>query len=237
MNSGVYSAVSASLTALDRLDVLTNNLANANTVGFKAQLLTQRGELLRNHDPRRTMVTKGDVVTDFAQGTLEKTGNPYHLALRGEGYFVVDTANGERLTRRGTFDVDSEGFLVTADGDRVQGTGGDINLGPLRPDAIQISPDGRIRAGDEEIGRVKVVEADEDRLVRAGSASFYAPPDALSETTKVQVQQGAVERSNVSAIESLVGLIDTMRAFEAYTKASQQHDTVTQRAVTDVGRG
>lgn len=237
MNSGIYSAVSASMTALDRLDVLTNNLANANTVGFKAQLTLQRGELLRGHDPRRALVTKGEVVTDFSQGTIEKTGHPYHLALRGDGYFLIDTPAGERLTRRGTFDVDSEGFLVSAEGARVQGPDGDINLGPLRPDAIAIGADGRIRAGQEELGRIRVVEADPDRLVRDAGASFYAPPDAIVDATHTRIQQGSLERSNVSAIEELVGLIETMRAFEAYTKASQQHDTVTQRAVTDVGRG
>src|SRR5690606_25387458 len=114
LNTGIYSAVSASLTALDRLDVLTHNLANANTAGFKGQLAIQQGRYLQNHDRARGMVTKGEVVTDFSQGAIEKTGHPYHLALRGEGFFVVDTPNGERLTRRGTFDVDAEGFLVNA---------------------------------------------------------------------------------------------------------------------------
>jgi flagellar basal body rod protein FlgG len=239
LNTGIYSATSASLAALDRLDVVTHNLANANTIGFKGQLAIQNGAYLRGTDPRRAMVAKSDVVTDFSQGSIEKTGNALNAAIRGDGFFVVETARGERLTRRGTFEIDPEGFLVTAEGDRVQGAGGDLNIGTLRRDPIVIGNDGRIRSGQEDLGRLRVVTvSDRGRLVGDDGASFRSPPEAITDAApdQYQVEQGAVERSNVSAIESLVALIETMRGFEAYTKATQQHDTVTQRAVSDVGR-
>jgi flagellar basal-body rod protein FlgF len=239
LNTGSYPAVSASMAALDRLDVITHNLANANTAGFKAELALQHGTNLRGTDANRITIARHDVATDFSQGPIEKTGNSLNAAIHGEGFFVVDTPNGERLTRRGTFDVDSGGFLVTAEGNRVQGPGGDVNLGPLRDEAIEIGADGRIRAGQEDIGRLRIATvSDTSKLSRDEGASFWAPPDAVSDAKagQYQVQQGALERSNVSAIEGLMALIETMRGYEAYTKATQQHDSVTQKAVTDVGR-
>jgi flagellar basal body rod protein FlgG len=239
LNTGIYSAVSASLAALDRLDVATSNLANANTIGFKGELAIQNGSYLRGTDVHRGAIAKSSVVTDFSQGTIEKTGSPLNVAIRGEGFFVVDTARGERLTRRGTFELDAEGYLVTSDGDRVQGASGDLNLGTIRPDPITIGADGQIRAGQEDLGKLRIVAVDDpSQLVRDQGAAFVAAPAAVRDAarTDFQIQQGAVERSNVSPIEGLVSLIETMRAFEAYTRASQQHDTVTQRAVGDVGK-
>jgi flagellar basal-body rod protein FlgF len=239
LNTGMYPAVSASMAALDRLDVITHNLANANTAGFKAQLAIQQGRNLRGADPNRITIAKSDVVTDFAQGPIEKTGNSLNAAIHGEGFFVIDTPNGQRLTRRGTFEIDTEGYLVTAGGNRVQGPSGDVNFGPLRDEAIEIAHDGRIQAGQESLGQLRIATvSDTDKLARDDGASFWAPPEAISDAKPgtFSVQQGAIERSNVSAIEGLMSLIETMRGFEAYTKATQQHDSVTQKAVTDVGR-
>ena len=134
MNAGLYSAVSGGVSALTRLDAITNNLANASTPGFKAERVVQRAEQVGTAPPSATTVatpiTRGTLETDFSQGSLETTGNPLDVALSGPGFLVVDGPQGERLTRRGNLALDTEGFLTTSDGARVQGDNGDIHVGP-----------------------------------------------------------------------------------------------------------
>src|SRR6185369_15646809 len=107
MDAGIFSAVSGSLAAQTRLDALANNLANANTVGFKAERVLQRAEKAGEIAPPPTAVptpvTREHVETDFTQGSVVRTGNPLDVALAGEGFLVVKTERGERLTRSGNF--------------------------------------------------------------------------------------------------------------------------------------
>jgi len=248
VNHAIYSAVSGSLSALDRLDAITNNLANSSTPGFKAQLAVQHAAHVSAAGARRagdqasvaTPINQSRLETDFSQGSLEVDGNPLHLALTGEGFFVVDGPGGERLTRRGSFALDAQGYLVTSDGARVQGDGGDLLLGDAANDgAIEIGADGTIQVGTNRIGRVRVVTvADPQELEREGGSSFLANGQALRDVedgTPV-LQQGALERGNASPIENLVALIETMRGFEAYTTTTQRLDQVNERSISDLGR-
>src|SRR5215831_9122273 len=131
MDAGIFSAMSGSLAAQTRLDALANNIANASTAGFKAERVLQRAERAGDVAPPPnavpTPVTRERVQTDFTQGPINQTGNPLDVALAGNGFFVVKTDHGERLTRSGDFTLDNGGYLVTGDGSRVQSTSGDIN--------------------------------------------------------------------------------------------------------------
>ncbi|MEW6268924.1 MAG: flagellar hook basal-body protein [Thermodesulfobacteriota bacterium] len=244
MNHAVYSAVSGSLSALERLDAITHNLANASTPGFKAQLAVHRASELRGAVPHATAVAtpinRSHVETDFSQGSLEATSDPYHLALSGPGFFVVDGPQGERLTRRGTFSLDAKGFLVTSDGARVQGDGGDLALGDAANDGpIQIAPDGTIEVGDNRLGRVRVVTVDDpQQLRREGASEFTAAPGAARDADDgtFVVRQGALEKTNASPVANLVALIETLRGFEAYTTATTRLDEVSERAINEVAR-
>jgi len=241
VNHGVYSAVSGSLSALERLDAITNNLANASTPGFKAQLAVQRAAAAGAHASTvATPINRSHVETDFSQGSLEPTGSPLHLALSGPGFFVVAGAGGERLTRRGSFSLDAQGFLVTSDGARVQGDGGDLALGDAANDGpIHIAPDGTIEVGENNVGKVRVVALDDQQqLRREGNGEFAAPGIALQDAPEgsFQVRQGALEKTNTSTVANLVALIDTLRGFEAYMTATTRLDQVSERAIADVAR-
>ncbi len=240
MNAGAYSAVSGSLAAQTRLDALANNLANANTAGFKAERVLQSAERAGEIAPPSTAVptpiTAGRVTTDYNQGPINQSGNPLDVALSGEGFLVVQTERGERLTRSGNFVIDREGYLAAADGARVQGTDGDLRI-PTSP--VVIAADGTVRAGDQRVGQLRVVTVpDPTQLARESGTRFAAGNQALADATpgSVQVLQGAVEGANLSPVEGLVALIETVRGFETYMRAIDRLDEVTQRAVSDVGR-
>jgi flagellar basal-body rod protein FlgG len=243
VNHAVYSAVSGSLSALDRLEALTNNLANASTPGFKAQTLLQRstrGRVAPGAAVVGTPVNRAEFQTDFSQGSIEHDGSPYHLALDGTGFFVVKGQAGEHLTRRGTFSLDTQGFLVSSDGQRVQGDSGDLQLREAAQDGpIQIANDGTIEQGTNRLGHVRVVTvADPQKLQRAGSSQFLAGSQQVTNAPDgtFKVEQGALESTNASPIQSLVSMIETMRGFDAYMNATTRLDQVNERALTDLAR-
>jgi flagellar basal body rod protein FlgG len=239
VNSGIYSAVSGSISAMTRLDAIANNIANASTPGFKAERFVQHAAAAGSEVPPPTAVatpiTRGHVETDFSQGEIEATGNPLDVAISGPGFLVVDGPHGERLTRRGNLSVDAEGFLATTDGLRVQGDGGDLTIGK---GPVVITADGTVRVNDAVAGKLRVVTvADPTQLLREGGTTFalgkQTPTDVAPE--QVRVTQGALEAANLSPVESLVALVDTMRGFEAYMNAAQRLDQVTAKAISDVG--
>jgi flagellar basal-body rod protein FlgG len=240
MDAGIFSAVSGSLAAQTRLDALANNLANASTAGFKAERVLHRAERAGEIAPPLTAVptpvTRETVVTDFSQGPINTRGNPLDVALAGDGFLVVRTERGERLTRSGSLGIDSEGFLATGDGQRVQGTSGDIRI-PESP--VVIAADGSVRAGEQQVGRLRIVTVeDPQQLVRESGTRFaagaQAPVDAAPGS--VRVLQGATEGANISPVEGLVSLIETVRGFETYMRAAERLDQVTAKAISDVGR-
>lgn len=242
MNHAVYSAVSGSLSALDRLDALTNNLANASTPGFKAHLLVQES---RHGIPARpgtvsAPFNRAQLQTDFSQGSIERDGSTFHLALSGPGFFVVDGDGGQQLTRRGSFSLDQQGYLVTGEGKRVQGDGGDLQLGDAAQDGpIEIGNDGTIQVGINRLGKVRVVTvADPQQLDRADGSSFLAGAQAVTDAPEgsFAVRQGALEAANGSPVQNLVAMIETMRGFEAYMTATSRMDQLNERAISDVAR-
>lgn len=240
MDAGIFSAVSGSLAAQTRLDALANNLANANTAGFKAERVLQRAEKAGDIAPPPTAVptpvTREIVQTDFSQGSINQSGNPLDVALAGEGFFVVKTERGERLTRSGNFTIDAEGYLATGDGSRVQGTSGDISV-PESP--VVIASDGSVRAGEQRVGQLRVVTVEKvEGLLRESGTRFapgaQVPADAPAGS--VRIIQGAVEGANLSPVAGLVSLIETVRGFETYMRAAERLDQVTAKAISEVGR-
>ncbi len=245
MNAGMYAAVSGSLAAQQRLDAIANNIANASTPGFKAELLVQRtDELGGTAGPGGATpgtvpmpVTHGTLQTDFADGPIEHTGNTLDVALSGPGFLVVDGPHGERLTRRGALALDGDGVLTTSDGWRVQGQGGNeirIGGGP-----VTITPNGTVTAHGATVGTLRIVTVDKPAALVRESGTVFAPgPERLTdvEPGTTRVTQSALEGANLSPIQSLVALIDTMRGYEAYMQAAQRLDQVTAHAITDVAR-
>jgi flagellar basal-body rod protein FlgF len=225
MDRGLYIAASGMAAELARQDQIANDLANAATPGYKADRSTQRefGELLlsnmktgRTVGPASLGVAIDRTVTDLAPAGIRDTGQPLDLAIEGEGFFVVQTPQGERFTRNGQFGASADGRLVTADGLPVQARGGG---------AVQVRPDGTI---DPSQVRVVTVAG----ATKAGGNLFTGQ---AADDPAARVRAGALEGSGTNAARSMVDLIASMRAFEASQRAITTIDSTLQKAANQVG--
>lgn len=251
MERGTYISASGGIAQLRKLDVVNNNLANVNTPGFKKEMLvgsTQSfdqtlASLVAAKDP----YAKGDhdrspgtvgvqSVTDFSQGPIKNTGNVLDLALRRQNdFFVINTPQGPRYTRAGNFTLNSNGDISTLDGLPVAGDGGIITVNGA---PLSISANGTVTAKGLDVGKIQVVHFDDpSKLVREGGSRFalgagQAPPA----TVEADIEAGALEMSNVSAITSMIDLISASKGFEMYTKTAQTIDAMNQTAISQVGR-
>jgi len=236
MADGIYSALSGAIAQSHALDVVANNLANATSTAFKADRLTFRevlkqtaGEANRSHP----QVLVDGVHTDFRPGALSQTGNPLDAAIIGDGFFVVDTAAGERFTRAGSFSISDEGLLVDQRGQRVMGLEGAIAIQPGQP--VRLDNEGNVWSGEEQMGRLRVVSfANPQRLARAGEG-LWVPGRAASPTeVAAQLNIGAIELSNVSAVRSMTQMVTISRAYEAYHRAIETFRSLDGKTVNEL---
>jgi flagellar basal-body rod protein FlgF len=251
MDRGSYIAASGGMLQMQKLEVQNNNIANINTVGFKKQFVTAESQSFQNTfasllgtrapfaqpDHERTPgVENLQVRTDFSQGPIKNTGNPFDVALRNANdFFVLNTPQGPMYTRAGDFTLSAASELVTQDGVTVSGDGGPIQITGPRP---TIDASGGIRVNGLQVGRLQVVKVDDpSKLERVAGTRFkLAAGAAQPQPVETQVIPQSLEMSNVSPISSMVDLIVTNRAFEAYTKVSQTIDQMNQSSITQIGR-
>lgn len=248
MIRGIYAAGAGMLAESVRNDVTANNLANANTAGYKKDTAVTKDFhsllMLRINDgPDRPVIgTLGvgamvdEVYTTHAPAGVRPTGNAFDLAIEGRGYFAVETPAGIRYTRNGSFSRNAQGEFVTLDGYRVLGENGPIQLGDENS-KISISEDGRITVDDVQGDRLRLVDfADPRQLTKEGSSFFIAKPGAQENPAEGLVRQGALEHSGVNVVGEMVNLIAGFRAYEVNGKAVQAHDQLLDKAVNEVGR-
>ena len=183
MSNGVYRAVSGSLAQLRQLDVLSNNLAHVDTPGYKGDRVRFR-EALDAAGEKTGYVDTPEAATSLTAGPMARTDNPLDLALNGDGFFVVDTPAGERLTRAGRFLVGGDGTLRTVSGHAVQGTAGPIQI-PIVPEgdgSIDIRSDGQIFMNDRPLAKLKQVKATTDQIQKVDD-QLFAVPDGVDQNT------------------------------------------------------
>ena len=254
MLHGIYEALSGGVAQARRLEVLTNNLANASTAGFRRDVVVFRELPSRTPVsvtagggmPIRSFVGVAGTFTDWEGGAVRETGNPLDVALVGDGFFTVDTPQGIRYTRRGDFRIDANGQLVTREGHPVLGEGGPISLQDLVDlgGKVEISTEGRVVLVDPvtrtetEVDRLRLVRFTDPGVLRKEGPYFRLPPGAAGvlPAEDVQVQQGALESSNVNPVQEMVGMLEALRAFEAYQRMIRAMDEMNQRAVNELGR-
>ncbi len=231
MDIGIYQAIRGSIIQGRRFDIISNNLANVSTTGFKKDTLTFDRTLQEY------------VTTDLRQGHLRPTGNPLDIALEGDGFFRIKTPRGIRYTRDGNFCLNADGVLVTENGDPVLGENGTIVIG--RGD-IAIDTQGQIK--------VKVNAEDEDeRVVDTLSVVRFVRPEGLQKeglsyciyngdqkeivkADKVLIKQGHLEESNVVVMEEMTKMIEALRIYESYQKIIQTFDETSYKAINEVGQ-
>jgi flagellar basal-body rod protein FlgF len=241
MDAITSTAASGLRARIESLDMLANNLANAETGGYKNDRefysLYLAPEAAGSESPT-TMPLIERSWTDFSQGPVRPTGNPLDFALAGKGFFAVNGPKGPLYTRQGSFHLSPAGGLVTSEGYAVRLAGG----APLQADAnnpLEVAGDGTVRQQGQVLGRLDVVSFPQDaQLAKRGNSYFYThdPNAAPGAASDVSVHQGKLEASNVGAAESAVRLVSVMRQFEMLHKAISIGNEMNRKAVEEVAR-
>lgn len=214
MNIGLYSGVSAASSSSRRLEAISSNLANLDTPAFKRVSTATRAFRLPGQRPEDFQLTT-HAATDFSQGLLQQSASPYHLALEGSGFFVIDGPEGELLTRNGAFHVDQNGLLLTDEGHPVSWTTPRAAIDPTG-EIVAIDGAGLVRQGDQEIGRIRIVDyAKPEELKMLGGGHLLAQRGNVELPAMATVHQRMLEASNVSGIDELVAMINVQRSFES----------------------
>lgn len=262
MLKGLYTAYTGMVNEQNRMDVLTNNLANSATTGFKKEgttsqgfdhVLTHRIKDLNGTGMWRDVtigigtpgVKIGESYTDFSQGAFRSTGNNYDIALSGPGFFNIEytSKSGETstmFTRDGSFTLTNQGFLVTKDGDFVlgEGAGGEgvrIQLDPNHPSSIDAL--GRIVQNGQVMGQLKITDFQDYNYLEHFGENMYRPVEGaeIIEST-ASTQSGYLEASNVQTVVEMVNLIAVTRQYESNQKIIQAYDSSLEIAVNQLGK-
>lgn len=214
-NTG-YLALSRQATMNRQLDMIANNIANANTPGYRAERMMFSDYL---HDTGRdsevAFVRDVSVARDLTPGELYETANPFDIAINGEGYFTIDGAMGTRFTRNGHFRLDTESRLVTSQGFPVlDDRGGEITI---PPNAVEISltPTGVITDGTTPIARLGVVTFENEQSLRNASQGMFIADEEPIVMDEPSIAQGMLERANVEPVLEISRMMTLMRSFEA----------------------
>lgn len=254
MNRGIYPILSGALAQERRLQVIANNLANANTAAFKrdealfASLLSSARAVpppptssVASFPPSgaigfpggsRVFVALRGVATGFQPGRLRSTDNGLDVAIQGPGFFEVKTPSGIRYTRTGLFHVSADHALVTEQGYPVMGTKGPLKLGP---GTVRIAPDGTVSVDDQPRGVLNIVEFPQGQPPEKVGDGLYRGTGARPAKSPL-LAIGHLEESNVNAIGEMVQVIEVMRSYESAQRLVQTFDRMTEAAIQDIGR-
>ncbi|MCR3921382.1 MAG: flagellar hook-basal body protein [Firmicutes bacterium] len=252
MIRGLFASARGMDVELKKQEVISNNLANSNTTGFKKDVVLVRSF----SDELLTIMNKGtslslgalsespliqSIETAFSPGTLNDTGRSLDLAITGDAFFTLQTPQGIRYTKDGTFCLDRDGFLVSSDGYRVL----DIDGVPLQilTDNVAVDEDGGIWRMDDQqsqfVGRISlsVFLPDDIRSLEKRGQNLFEAVDSTPVSQGVgQVRQGVLEMANLEIIQEMVNMLSVTRIYEANQKSLQAHDEILGKSVNEVGR-
>ena len=243
MDNALYVGLSRQMTLRRELDIVANNIANADTTGFKVENLLVKTEpkapavTLDGPKPVKFVIDTG-VARDFSQGTLRTTGSPLDLAIEGQAFFKLTTPDGERYTRDGHFRLDDAGKLVTQNGQTVADAGGGELLIDPQKGPLAIAADGTVSQGIEQVGKIGVVRFDSLSVLEKTGDNLYrntsnqqsqAAPDA-------RVRQGMLEGSNVNTIAQITKMLEVTRAYESMAKMMDSTASLSRDSITRLGK-
>ena len=239
MKNAGYVALSRQMILQHQMDAIANNIANMTTPAYKAEELIFAEELARTQGASKSESGNGiSFVHDptrmrrLAPGPMTSTHNPLDLALSEDGYFVVETAAGERYTRAGNFTLDEAGQIVTSQGRPVLGEGGAPLVVPPEAKSITIAPDGTVSTDQGEIGRIQVVVFENRQMLMKQQNNLYeANGERPIPAEDPKVSQGMLEGSNVQGVVEMTRLINVVRSYQASQRLLEKEDQLQRKAI------
>jgi flagellar basal-body rod protein FlgG len=258
MLSSIYTPLSGAIAQEHALEIIANNLANANTIGFKAEQVSFKllepepeqhykdplppanfqlnfDDLMPLRGNEISYVGVSGVSRDLTQGSAINTGNPLDVMIKGEGFFQVNTKEGLRYSRNGSFSLNQDGALVDKNGSPIMGEKGDIYLHGKN---LQINTAGEIYQDNEYVDRLALTTfEDKHQLEKVGGnyLFYHGPPQGAVGVKNQCLEQGYLEASNVNAVKNLTDMILAHRSYEAYQKAIKNYDSMMEKSSSSIG--
>jgi len=258
MTQAIYTATSGARAYGMRLNVLTQNLSNINTIGFKQDqaifrtclphseastggTLEKTGvsyipEVLVPYDMTNPFVVFDRTQTDFSSGQLKPTGNALDLGLQGNGFFSIQTPDGIRYTRNGSFTLNEEGVLVTQNGFPVLGQGGKITI---TGEEVIVDSEANVSVDGQVVDTLNIVDFSDPQTLKKMGSTFFTPADPTVSRAPADgftIAQGSLELSNVDPIRVMSAMIEVLRGYESYQKVIKSVDEVNAKAINELGR-
>jgi flagellar basal-body rod protein FlgF len=252
MENALLVGLSRQMALSHELDIVANNVANIDTTGYKSDnaafgeyLMPRASEQqFPGSDRHVSFVQDRATWIDLSQGSIERTGDPLNVAINGPGYLVVQTPTGQRYTRNGALATNASGQLVTSEGYQVIGDSGPITFQNTDHDVI-ISPNGIITvregssAADSPRGKLQLVSFDQPQLLQKDGSSTFSAPNGVTAgpaSPNTRVVQGAIEKSNVRAVEEMARMIQITRSYSDIAAILQQQGDQRRNALTQLSQ-
>ncbi|MCK0168261.1 flagellar hook-basal body complex protein [Jannaschia sp. S6380] len=215
MTDGLYPTLARQSGLLREMDVIAQNIANANTTGYRAEGLIFSEHVVRTgrDAPSISFASATGRQTRFEQGGLEQTGGTFDIAIEGEGYFLVEVEGEPRLTRAGAFTAGADGTLVTPEGHPVLDEGGAPLVLPGGPEKVGIAPDGTVSSDGQPIAKLAVVVPEDPGAMRRQAATTFQA-EAYRPVDAPQVRQGFLEASNVDPVTEIARMVTVQNAYK-----------------------
>ena len=241
METTAYIALSRQAALRRQMAVIANNLANMNTPAFKGDSILFVEHVVKSKGDESFIPTKlsytRDVaqITDLSEGAIRSTGNRLDLAIKGEGYFIVESPDKELYSRNGRFQLDGEGRLVSQHGFPVLSDAGTPLIFSPADTEINIAKDGTVSTNNGDLGRIRIVRFESEQALEKQAGGLMSTEQDPEDVEAPTIIQGALEGSNVEPILELTKMIQTHRAFESTRKFIDREDSRQKKMIQQLG--
>jgi flagellar basal-body rod protein FlgF len=236
MDAAGYATLNRQSGLMREMGVVANNIANSSTTGFRREgVVFSEYVAALDQDPSLSMAHASGRHVDLSQSTLSQTGGQFDFAIQGEGFFLVETPQGQRLTRAGSFTPSAEGELVTPDGYRLLDAGGAPIFVPPDARGVALGSDGTLSAGGQPIAQVALWQPADPLSLRHQAGTMFSA-DALEPAEGATVLQGMLEDSNVEPVSEIARMIEVQRAYELGQKFLDAEDERVRGVIQALGR-
>ncbi len=232
MSDGLYVAMSGAVAQERAMDVTANNVANANSVGFRAERVTF--EEVLGGQGNLSFVTAEEAWVDTSKGELRTTGNPLDVAVDGDGWFAMDTPDGPRYTRAGAFRIGPDGALIDERGNGVLDVGNKPLLIPPGAQDVTVDPAGQVLVDGVPLGQIQIVQLNDGKLRNEGG-NLYSAPGGVKAVENSAVVTGHLEQANFDPVRGMVDLIRISRNHESLHQMMTTYREIDQRVVREIG--
>lgn len=232
MSDGLYVAMSGAVAQERAMDVTANNVANGNTTGFRAERVTF--EEVLGGTGNLSFVSAEEAAVDTSKGELRTTGNPLDVAVDGDGWFAMETPEGPRYTRSGSFRIGPGGALMDERGNGVLDVGNKPMLVPTGAGEVTVDPAGQVLADGVPLGQIQIVSLNDGKLRNEGG-NLYSAPGGVKPVENAAVVSGHLEQANFDPVRGMVDLIRISRNHESLHQMMTTYREIDQRVVREIG--